>query len=210
MMADTEIEDEYQTIATLSRAEVKVKGSRFIGESFLVVTAEEANDRLQHVISREHAATHHCYAWQGGIPAERRYKYSDDGEPRGTAGKPIFDIISGHQLTNTLVVVTRYYGGTKLGTGGLVRAYSDTAKDVLAASGSETHYIMAGYRMKLPFPLYNNWMTKMQSLGVQVEESEYSDIVRLQVRIRRSRKHLLEDSFRELTSGKGELVEIDC
>ncbi|MCK4606997.1 MAG: YigZ family protein, partial [candidate division Zixibacteria bacterium] len=117
------MDDQYYEIAGPARIEIKRKGSRFIAETGAVSSVEEAHEQLETVRSREHAATHHCYAYRVGIADEARFKYSDDGEPGGTAGRPIYDVICGCEVTNALLVVTRYFGGTKLGTGGLARAY---------------------------------------------------------------------------------------
>jgi uncharacterized YigZ family protein len=105
-----------------------VKGSKFIGTVFCAKTESEALSLLEKTRKKYFDATHNCYAYliQNGT-----FKFSDDGEPSGSAGKPIFNVLKGSGLTNTLIIVTRYFGGTKLGVGGLVRAYSDCAKKVL-------------------------------------------------------------------------------
>ena len=114
-------DDVYYQILKTARHETKVKGSRFIAECATVATADEALSFLGAIRKREHAATHHCYAYTVGLFDDMQFKYSDDGEPSGTAGRPIYDMIGGQELSNCIVVVTRYFGGTKLGTGGLVR-----------------------------------------------------------------------------------------
>lgn len=200
--------DEYRTIRKPSRAEIKVKGSRFIGETFLIDSSEAATEELQVVRKREHAATHHCWAWCLGMGDGMAFKYSDDGEPSGTAGKPIYDVLCGIGVTNTLIVVTRYFGGTKLGTGGLARAYSDAARAVMASSGTATHYHLMHYRLSLDFSLYDQWMRLVSTLDASVEETDYSDHVSMTVAIRCSRSEKLRDAFVELTSGKGTIEEI--
>src|SRR5512147_3198777 len=99
--------DSYCTIAREATAEIKIKASRFIGEACLADTLETAVSRLENVRKREYSATHHCFAWRGAHDVPSDFKYSDDGEPSGTAGKPIFDILAGAGLSCTLVVVTR-------------------------------------------------------------------------------------------------------
>src|SRR5690625_6678228 len=115
--------------------ELKIKDSRFIAESFGVEDVDHALSLIETIRRREHSATHHCWAYR--IDADT-FRFNDDGEPSGTAGAPILRQIEGRELINTLVVVTRYYGGTKLGTGGLIRAYGDAAAEVLAISRIET------------------------------------------------------------------------
>ncbi|MDD3731356.1 MAG: YigZ family protein [candidate division Zixibacteria bacterium] len=195
--------DCYLTIANEAHAEIKIKGSRFIGETFHVRTAEEALQKLNIVRQREYAATHHCYAWQVGVNEEKSFKYSDAGEPSGTAGKPIYDVIAGHDITMILLVVTRYFGGTKLGTGGLVRAYSDTAVAVMDKSGIKENYLTADYKIILEFPHYDRWLKIINNLGARVVDAAFAEKVTMQVEIRLSRVERLKQAFMELTGGKG-------
>ena len=116
------MDDQYFIIARDSTVEIKIKNSRFIGESRHANSVAEALTRLEGIRKREYSATHHCFAYRVGLGHDPVFKYSDDGEPSGTAGKPIYDYIQGSEVTNLLLVVTRYFGGTKLGTGGLTHA----------------------------------------------------------------------------------------
>ena len=127
--------DTYLTIGGYARAEIKIKGSRFIAEAMPVARVEAAEKEIAAVCKREFNATHHCTAYRIG-PNGDVFRYNDDGEPSGTAGIPILRQIDGRSLTDTLVVVTRYFGGTKLGTGGLIRAYGDAARQVLETAST--------------------------------------------------------------------------
>lgn len=109
-------------------SKIVVKGSKFIGTIFYVKDEQEAIETLTAIRKKYYDATHNCYAY---IIHPNIEKFSDDGEPSGSAGKPILSVLKGSGLTNTLAVVTRYFGGTKLGVGGLVRAYSDSVKESL-------------------------------------------------------------------------------
>lgn len=129
------------TIAEPVQAEIIEKKSRFIGYAAPVETEEEAQAFLQEIRTRHRDATHNCYAYQVGEHNQYQ-RSSDDGEPSGTAGRPILEVIKGSGLANVIVVVTRYFGGTLLGTGGLVRAYSATAAAALAA-GEQVRLIPA-------------------------------------------------------------------
>ncbi|MFZ5979741.1 MAG: IMPACT family protein [Candidatus Zixiibacteriota bacterium] len=202
------MEDRFYTIEKEARAELKIKGSRFIGESFLVHTPDEAFDRLNAVRKREYAATHHCYAWQTGLREQTAFKYSDDGEPNGTAGKPIYDVVLGGELTDILLVVTRYFGGTKLGTGGLARAYGDTAKQTLEKSGRKENFLKTRFRLELEFSLYDRWLKKIHALGATVTDSDFAERVTLTAEIRQSKADQLEASFIELTGGKGKIDRV--
>ena len=191
-----------------SKIELKIKASRFIGETRIVSSIDQADSALQSIRKREHAATHHCYAYKLQSLNQPLFKYSDDGEPSGTAGRPIFDAIEGRKLTNLLVVVTRYFGGTKLGTGGLVRAYGDTTAGALDVSGIIEKYVMKKFKLGASFSTYNILLRLFEKLKVEVCESSFSSDVTLIVRIRQSNADQLKAEFVEITSGKGTIDEV--
>lgn len=200
--------DSYHTIERESKTEIKEKGSRFIGESFIVLTTEESQARLQAVRKREHAASHHCYAYQIRSDDSAQFKYSDDGEPSGAAGKPIYDVIGGHSLTNILIVVTRYFGGTKLGTGGLARAYSGAAQSVLAVSGKREVFRQRRFRVTLDFQQYDRLRVIMRNHHVNVVESDFAESVKLLVDVRIGQVDAFKASCAELSSGRILIEEI--
>ena len=117
---------DYRTIAHEGYSEITEKKSRFLGEAVRAATLKEAEEYIAAVRKRHYDARHHCFAFCVGEPGtpDEIWRSSDDGEPSGTAGKPMLEILKGRELHRTLLVVTRYFGGTLLGTGGLVRAYS--------------------------------------------------------------------------------------
>ena len=123
----------YKSVKQCSEAEYTVNRSRFIGRCFPVDSEEAALCLLGDIRNKHWDATHNCFAYRIGENAAARF--SDDGEPGGTAGKPIMDVLTGRGLTNVLCVVTRYFGGILLGAGGLVRAYSKSAADAVAKAG---------------------------------------------------------------------------
>lgn len=121
--------DEYLTVSSQPESsEIKVKDSKFIGHVFHVLNKHQAESVYSNIKRKYHNATHNCFAYR--ISADE-FRYSDDGEPAGTAGLPIYKILENKNLTQTIIIVTRYFGGTKLGSSGLIRAYSDAALDVL-------------------------------------------------------------------------------
>jgi len=122
--------DEYKTLKEISQGLYKEKGSKFIAIATPAASLDEVRQQLEMLHKRYHDARHHCYAYRLG---EEPYtiRYNDDGEPSGTAGKPIFGQIQSFGLTNVLIVVIRYFGGVKLGTGGLIQAYRTAAKDAI-------------------------------------------------------------------------------
>ena len=122
--------DIYRTIATPAEGIYKEKGSRFISFLFPVTSEEEIREILRRIKKEHHTARHHCYAWRLGA-GEIRYRANDDGEPSSTAGKPILGQLISHDLTQVLLVVVRYFGGTLLGTSGLINAYREAAADAI-------------------------------------------------------------------------------
>jgi uncharacterized YigZ family protein len=199
------MEDRFFTIGKAARAETKVKGSRFIAESFPAGSVEKAVNELETVRRREHAANHHCFAYRVGFGNEVSFRYSDDGEPNGTAGKPLYDTLCGADLTDTLLVVTRYFGGTKLGTGGLTRAYSEAAALVLTESGRRPEYLTERFRLRLDFAVYERWLQTLRQLEANVLKTDFAEAVSMTVAVRRSRTAQLTEAFIELTSGKGNI-----
>lgn len=130
--------DSYLSVENGPEIEIKVKGSSFLGRTFRVTSLEEVDEELQPIRKQYYDATHHCRAYRIGPPETMRDRAEDDGEPSGTAGLPILGAIQRENLYDVLVVVTRYFGGTKLGTGGLVRAYGDCARTAVEAAPRKT------------------------------------------------------------------------
>ncbi len=202
------MDDLFYTIATPSKIEIKRKASRFIGEAVLVQSPEEATASLASVRKREHAATHHCFAWRCGLEPGIEFKYSDDGEPNGTAGRPIYDALCGRDVTNALVVVTRYYGGTKLGTGGLVRAYGDAAREALVESGRKENLLVDRVAVEIEFPLYDLLMKTVAKHEARKIAADFSDRVKLEIESRRSRTDNLIADIVQLSSGKAKIEKL--
>jgi len=202
------MDDRYISIAQPARHEFKIKGSRFIGRTVLVDDVETAESELAAVRKTEHAATHNCYAYRVGHDFEPEFKYSDDGEPSGTAGRPIYDAICGRELTNTLVVVTRYFGGTKLGTGGLVRAYGEAAIEALSRSGRQEHFLVDQIRVTAEFAIFDLLERLIRRLGAKQVEADFSDRVRLLVEIRQSMNDFIVDEIVQLSSGKAKIERV--
>ncbi|WP_075603002.1 IMPACT family protein [Saccharicrinis aurantiacus] len=122
--------DSYNTIEHPSEGLYKEKGSKFIAYAYPVYTEEQIKERVAELKDKYYDARHHCFAWQLGVDG-KRFRANDDGEPSGSAGKPIHGQIKSHELTNILVVVVRYFGGTKLGVPGLIRAYKEATIDAI-------------------------------------------------------------------------------
>lgn len=199
------MEDTYRTLKAGATALRKVQGSRFIAEAVPVKGIEEVEARIEAIRSRERQATHHCMAYRLGEEGEV-YRYNDDGEPSGTAGRPILRQIDARQLTNTLVVVTRYFGGTELGTGGLTRAYGDAASAALEQTPIVERVVRVPVRLRFSYDDTSPAQQVLHQFDTTVEGQAYTDVTELTARVRRSEVDAFLDSFTEALSGRGEVL----
>ena len=140
------VDDIYKTLNSPSEGLYKEKGSKFLAFAFPVYDETEIRNLIAEIKKQYYDARHHCYAWQLGLD-KSNFRANDDGEPSGTAGKPIYGQILSHQLTNVLIIVVRYFGGIKLGTGGLVAAYKTAAADAIAHSEIIDKTVQSYYQM---------------------------------------------------------------
>ena len=171
--------DFYSTIEKSSTAEFKDRGSRFIAFAFPITNVNEFKEKLDIVKKQHPKATHHCFAYRLG--ADRiNYRVSDDGEPSGTAGRPILGQIDSNQLSGILVIVVRYFGGTLLGVGGLINAYKTAASLALQAAQLVQKPVYTRYRMEFDYTLINDLMTigkQFDCVIVQREVGLYCSLV---------------------------------
>jgi uncharacterized YigZ family protein len=166
--------DTYQTIAAPSIGEFKEKGSKFIAYAYFVSDEIEIKEKLD-LLKKEHfKATHHCYAYRLGTDG-KNYRANDDGEPSGTAGRPILGQIDSFGLTNLLIVVVRYYGGTKLGTSGLINAYREAAKLALENSLKIEKIIESQIDFSVPYLKMNEVMQFLKQYEIELITNDYSD-----------------------------------
>jgi uncharacterized YigZ family protein len=166
--------DSWKTVSSPAEGLYKEKGSRFISLLFPVSDEEEIKQHLLKIKKEHHSARHHCYAWRLGTE-DFRTRSNDDGEPSSTAGKPILSQIIAHDLTNVLIVVVRYFGGTLLGTGGLINAYKTAAADAISNGNIETRDIEHIYRIECPYSFQNQVFQIIHSEGylpVQITSGE--------------------------------------
>lgn len=167
---------EILTINEPVQAEIIEKKSRFIGYAAPVETEEAAQAFLQEIRTRHRDATHNCYAYQVGEHNQYQ-RSSDDGEPSGTAGRPILEVIKGSGLSNVIVVVTRYFGGTLLGTGGLVRAYSATAAAALAEGVRVRLVAAAEFSLTVEYQQWQKLEGWLIGAGYPVQDVRFTDKV---------------------------------
>ena len=171
----------YKTIRTDAKDEYIVKKSRFIGHIMPVTTQEQALEFIQTVSKKHWDATHNVYAY---IIRETGVKrYSDDGEPQGTAGIPVLDVLEKSGVTDCAVVVTRYFGGIMLGAGGLVRAYSHSASIAVAAGGIVTRAMCARLKVTCDYYFYGKLSSLVPESGGVIEDTIFEDNVTLVFRM---------------------------
>jgi uncharacterized YigZ family protein len=177
-----------------------IKHSRFIAKAAPISDSEEAPRFLAQV--REEEATHNCWAYKAG----QQYRFSDDGEPGGTAGQPILRAIEGQGLDSVMVVVTRYYGGVNLGAGGLVRAYGGTAAECLRRAPRREVVPMLRLRVEAPFDQSGVIYLLLEKLGLVRLNEGYSEVgVWLEVELPASEAESLQPLIRDATRGKARL-----
>jgi uncharacterized YigZ family protein len=194
--------DEYLTIESQVRDKIKVESSIFIATAVPVNSEESAKDKLQNISREFHDATHNCFAWRIKDPQPVRFKYSDAGEPRGTAGKPIFSAIESEQLFNILVVVTRYFGGIKLGTGGLSRAYRLSAQSALQKTKKVTQWITSEIGIGYPLKMTGKVNQILGKYEARVLESDYEDHARVRIQVRSGWLMNIKKALMEVTNGQ--------
>ena len=176
------------------------KRSKFIGELFRVETPEQAVEKINEVQAKYRDARHHCYAY---IIREGNYmRYSDDGEPQGTAGMPILEVLRHAGVTNVCCVVTRYFGGILLGTGGLARAYTKGAQIALEAAGLSQMDRYSLLLLSCPYNLLDAVQKVLPEHGASVEEIEYGADVTLTVALPEGGEETLNTALMDATAGQ--------
>lgn len=164
--------DHYLTLAEESGAQLREKASRFIAYAFPIADEDDFKQRLEALAAKHHDSRHVCYAWVLGAGGER-HRANDAGEPNGTAGAPILRHLQGAGLTFAAVVVVRYFGGTKLGRGGLVRAYGDVAREAIAANRTVTGIEQEELRFRCAYDQVERIRQQVLDLGGKVVEQRF-------------------------------------
>lgn len=175
--------ESYITVSDFSHEEIIINKSRFIGYAAPCNSEDEALSFLQSIRDEHKTATHHCYAYIIGENCGIM-RYSDDGEPGGTAGLPIMDVLRTKNIVNCCIVVVRYFGGTLLGTGGLVRAYTQSAQAALSASGIVRMEKTIIWQCSLPYSAWDRFRYAAEHLPVKIENIEYGSSISFQLAVR--------------------------
>lgn len=165
--------DNYRTIESVAEGAYKEKGSKFLAYAHPVTSEEEVKRLMADYKKMYYDARHHCYAWQLG-PTGADHRVNDDGEPSGTAGKPIHGQIRSNNLTNILIVVVRYFGGTKLGTSGLINAYKLAAADAIANAQIIEKTVDDHYRLLFDYGVMNDVMRVFKEEDAHIEHQDFN------------------------------------
>ncbi|MBN2200534.1 YigZ family protein [bacterium] len=192
------------------RFELTVKGSRFIGFAARAASAEAA-EQWAGSISREYRdATHCCWAWRVGAGDRSRFRTNDAGEPSGTAGRPILEAIDRRTLSDTVCAVVRYFGGRKLGTGGLARAYGECAGGTLDAAGRIGRFIEASFSVRFGAEWTGRVMAVIRRHQARVENRGFQSETEISVRVRAGRAEAFTADLTDATSGKAVILRLDA
>ncbi|WP_028776641.1 YigZ family protein [Shimazuella kribbensis] len=187
------------TIGAYGKTEITIQKSRFICQAKRVTSEDEANQFLMDVRKTYWDATHNCYAY---VITNHIQKSSDDGEPAGTAGRPILEMIHNNDLNHTAIVVTRYYGGIKLGTGGLVRAYGQGAKAAIETAGILTKHVYQEICIDFDYGLLGKVEQELRSFPTILHAPEYSEKVTWSFWVVSEHVQKLVQRLKDVTAGK--------
>ena len=194
--------DCYTTVLRQSEFEFEDRKSVFIGEAKPVSTEAEALEFIAEVKKKYPDARHHVYAYV--LRENFTTRFTDDREPQGTAGLPVLDVIRKNGCTDTVIVVTRYFGGTLLGTGGLVHAYTEAALGALRSAEIVTYNARAEYSVTLTYPDYQKVTAELSALGFNAEGTDFTDVVVICGSVLLSDTEKFENRLTEITSGRAE------
>ena len=197
----------YLTLAGGGQSLYEDRKSRFLGHAAAVATEEQALCFLKSVRETYRDASHHCYAWR--LRDNHLARYSDDGEPAGTAGLPMMEVLSGGDIVDVIVVVTRYFGGVLLGTGGLVRAYTKSTQLALENAGINEVNRYAVVLITCPYSLLGTVQNLLPEHNCIVEETDYAADVTLTATLPEDGTAALEQALRDATSANADMEIMD-
>lgn len=189
-------DDTYKTIASPAEGVFRDRGSRFIGYIFPVNSQEEISAKLSELRKEHHGARHHCYAWRLGADGAS-YRANDDGEPSGTAGKPIYNQILSAGITNVLIVVVRYFGGTLLGVSGLINAYKQAAIEAIGNATVVEKQIMEIYSLQFEYAAMNDVMKILKDHDLKQWNQNFELDCSLEFSVRKSEADSVTEKLRQ-------------
>lgn len=201
-----EIKDSYLTIESDAEAIFKEKSSKFLCYAFHVESEEEITAHLELLRKRYYDATHHCYAWRLG-PFGERFRANDDGEPSSTAGKPILGQLLSREITNCLIVVVRYFGGTKLGVPGLIAAYKESAAAVLDEAKVVERTVDTTVKVDFSYVVMNDVMRIIKDEQPTIVEQIFDNLCSMTLSIRNSKAELVIGKLRKVEGAIIDIIE---
>ena len=202
-----EIKDTYKTITKPSEETLfKDRNSKFFGYAFPVFSEEDIKERLEELRKQHHTARHHCYAWQLGTE-NIRFRANDDGEPSNSAGQPIYGQIQAFDVTNILIVSVRYFGGTKLGVGGLINAYRNSAQLALEASEIVEKTIDVHYKLKFGYDMMNKVQRIIKERNIDIINQKLELACEYTISVRKKEAESIFETFDTLF--KVEIKEVE-
>ena len=200
-----ETPDTYLTIEGEAEAVMRERSSKFYSFAYHVENEEQISLRLDALRKQYYDASHHCYAWRLG-PAGERFRANDDGEPSGTAGRPILGQMLSRGITDAIIVVVRYFGGTKLGVPGLIAAYKQGAADVIDAAHVVERTVDAHVRVDFSYTVMNDVMRIVKEEQPMIEAQTFDNLCTMVLAIRKSRFGVLEGRLRKVEGATVELL----
>jgi len=199
--------DTFLTVYSPSQGLYKEKGSKFISYLFHVDAEEEIKDHLARIKKEHHDARHHCYAYMLGKEGEN-WRANDDGEPSGTGGKPILGQIKSNEITNILIIVVRYFGGTLLGVSGLANAYKTAAADAIANAHLEQHVIHESWRIEFPYSAMNDVMKILKDDNIEQSDHQFDLDCAMVIKPRQSDSARVLEKFSLIDGFKSSLISV--
>ncbi len=196
-----ELDDTYKTLQEISEAVYTEKRSKFLAFAMPVETAEEVKELVAQYAKKYYDARHVCYAYMLGHE-RKEFRANDNGEPSGTAGRPILGAINSHELTNVLIVVIRYFGGIKLGTGGLVVAYKEAAHEAIARGVVIEKLVEEEVRVVFEYPYLNQVMRIVKEENPTVVSQSFDNDCEMSLRIRKSEMEKLRNRLLKVDSAR--------
>ena len=196
--------EEYLVPTGYGEDEFTEKKSRFIGRVWPVETEEEALEKIQQMKKQHYDATHNCWAY---VLKSGAMRFSDDGEPGGTAGNPMMQVLQKEELYNVCCVVTRYFGGTLLGAGGLVRAYTKGAKIAIDAAGKSIKRVWSVLYIPCPYTFYERVKLEVEAFGGVIRDTQFGAEVELEILVPKESAQSFLDRITDMTSGTVEGME---
>lgn len=197
--------DVYRTIEADAEALFKEKSSKFLCFAYHVTTEEQIRERLEVLYKKYYDATHHCYAWRLG-PRGEIFRANDDGEPSSTAGKPILGQLLSHEITDCLIVVVRYFGGTKLGVSGLIEAYKTSAAEVIAAAEVVERTVDDRIEVRFSYMAMNEVMRVIKDMQPKIVEQCFDNLCTMTLTIRQSQSEQLLTRLSKVEGAQAEIV----